>query len=139
MQRWSETGAPDVSDVRRCHALSAATSPRRRGVLPLLNLVEVGERLHIYSASCLRRCVLQSETLNDCIAIFSQLHRNFAIFQKLQRNFRILHVKLHFFVSFFVPSPFGSPNAASTSHAIWSMCISLFCPYRLALLGRVHM
>ena len=54
--------------------------PRRRGVLPLLNLVEVGERLHIYSVSCLRRCVLQSKTLNDCIAI-SQLHRNFAIFK----------------------------------------------------------
>ena len=97
---------PDVSDVRRCHPL---VLPRRRGVLPLLNLVEVGERLHIYSVSCLRRCVLQSKTLNDCIAI-SQLHRNFAIFQKLQRNFRILHVKLHFFVSPFVPSPFGPPQ-----------------------------
>ena len=83
--------------------------PRRRGVLPLLNLVEVSERLHIYSVSCLRRCVLQSKTLIDCIAI-SQLHRNFAIFQKLQRNFCILHVKLHFFVSPFVPSPFGSPQ-----------------------------
>ena len=68
---------------------------RRRGVLPLLNLVEVGERLHIYSVSCLRRCVLQSKTLNDCIAI-SQLHRNFAIFQKLQRNFRILRVNCTF-------------------------------------------
>ena len=83
--------------------------PRRRGVLPLLNRVEVRERLHICSASCLRRCVLQSKTLNDCIAI-SQLHRNFAIFQKLQCNFRILHVKLHFFVSPFVPSPFGPPQ-----------------------------
>ena len=44
-----------------------------------------------------------------------RLHCNFAIasqvrnFQKLQRNFRILHVKLHFFVSPLVPSPFGPP------------------------------
>ena len=83
--------------------------PRRRGVLPVLNLVEVGERLHIYSVSCLRRCVLQSKTLNDCISI-SQLHRNFAILHQLPRNLRILHVKLHFFVSPFVPSPFGPPK-----------------------------
>ena len=83
--------------------------PRRRCVLPLLNHVEVRERLHICSASCLRRCVLQSKTLNDCIAIL-QLHRNFANFQKLQLNFRILHIKLHFFVSPSVPSPFGPPN-----------------------------
>ena len=60
------------------------------------------------SVVCVDVCY-KAKTLNDCIAI-SQLHCNFAIFQKLQRNFRILHVKLHFFVSPFVPSPFGSPQ-----------------------------
>ena len=105
MQHWSEM-AP-LTCLMSVDA-TPLVLPRRSGVLPLLNLVEVGERLHIYSVSCLRICVLQSKTLNDCIAI-SQLHRKFAIFQKLQRNFRILHVKLHFFVSPFVPSPFGPP------------------------------
>ena len=112
MQHWSE-----IAPLTCLMSVDATplVLPRRRGVLPLLNLVEVGKRLHIYSVSCLRRCVLQSKTLNDCIAI-SQLHRNFAIFQKLQRNFRILHVKLHFFVSPFVPSPFGPPKDLPTSN-----------------------
>ena len=66
------------------------------------------------SASYLCRCVLQSKTLNDCVAI-SQLHRNFAFFQELQSNFRILHVNLHFLVSPFVPSPVGSPQFRSVS------------------------
>ena len=50
--------------------------PCRRGVLPLLNLVEVGERLHIYSVSCLRRCVLQRQKRSTIALQFRNCFKN---------------------------------------------------------------
>ena len=90
---------------------------RRRGVLPLLNLVEVGERLHIYSVICCvdvcykAKCSTIALQFRNCIAIASQF-RNFS---KIETQFPHLHVKLHFFVSPFVPSPFGPPPQKGVS------------------------